>query len=116
VDLLASVEKAYLKKDVPDFKVGDTVKVHYKTVEGGKERLQVLEGVVISRKGKGIRETFTIRRFSHGVGVERTFPVHSPRVEKVDITKRGKVRKAKLFYLREKVGKQAKVKEKKGTA
>lgn len=114
MDLISSIEKNQLRKNLPEFRVGDTVKVSYKTVEGGKERIQNLEGVVIERKKAGVRETFTIRRFSHGVGVERTFPLHSPRVDKIEVTKRGEVRKAKLLYLRDKIGKQAKVKEKKG--
>lgn len=101
------------QKTHPVFRVGDTVRISYKTKEGGRERLQMLEGLVIERKNTGHRETFTLRRITHGVGVERTLPLHSPRVEKLEVVKQGKVRKAKLFYLREKVGKEAKIQEKK---
>jgi large subunit ribosomal protein L19 len=114
MDSVVDFEKAFLKQDVPDFRVGDTIKVSYKITEGGKERIQSLDGVVIERKGSGIRETFTLRKISNGVGVERTFPLHSPKIEKIAVLKKGIVHKAKLFYLRDKIGKKAKVKEKKG--
>lgn len=106
------VEKAQLRDDVPEFWPGDTVKVHVRVVEGTRSRIQVFEGVVIARKGSGARETFTVRKISFGVGVERTFPVHSPVLEQIELTRRGKVRRAKLYYLRDRVGKAAKVKEK----
>lgn len=112
-DLLATFEKNELpKKEYPAFKVGDTVKVYYKISEGGKERTQLLEGLIIERKGTGIRETFTLRRISSGVGVERTFHTASPKIEKIVLEKKGEVRKAKLHYIREKVGKEAKIQEK----
>lgn len=106
------LEDEQLRNDLPDFNVGDTVQVHYKVVEGTRERIQVYEGTVIKIQGGGARETFTARRISYGVGVERTFPIHSPRIEKMVVTRRGKVRRAKLYYLRERQGKAAKVKEK----
>lgn len=106
------VEKRFLKKEVPTFSVGDTVKVLVKVAEGDKTRLQAFEGVVIARKGSGIRESFTLRRISFGEGVERTFPIHSPFLEKVELVKRGKARRAKLYYLRQKVGKGSKLAEK----
>jgi large subunit ribosomal protein L19 len=106
------VESEYLRDDIPDFRPGDTVKVHVRVVEGSRERIQLFQGVVISRKGGGTRETFTVRKISFGIGVERTFPLHSPIISKIDIVSRGKVRRAKLYYLRERVGKAAKVKEK----
>jgi large subunit ribosomal protein L19 len=106
------VESEYLRDDIPDFRPGDTVKVHVRVVEGSRERIQIFQGVVISRKGGGTRETFTVRKISFGIGVERTFPLHSPIISKIDIVSRGKVRRAKLYYLRERVGKAAKVKEK----
>jgi large subunit ribosomal protein L19 len=111
MDRLAVVERPQLKDGLPDFSPGDTVRVHLKVVEGGRERVQVFEGVVIARKGGGLRETFTVRRISHGVGVERTFPLHSPRIERVEVVRAGKVRQAKLYYLRGKVGREARVKE-----
>ncbi len=104
-------EKAYLKKDVPAFKAGDTVRVGVRIVEGDKERLQHFEGVCIGRSGGGVRETFTVRRVSYGVGIERTFPLHSPRVESIDMLRRGKVRQAKLYYLRGLRGKKARISE-----
>ncbi|NLY77378.1 MAG: 50S ribosomal protein L19 [Tissierellia bacterium] len=113
MDILKSIEAEQLKENLPDFNVGDTVKVHYRVKEGNRERIQIFEGTVIKRQGGGIRETFTVRRISYGVGVERTFPLHSPRVEKIEVTRRGRVRRAKLFYLREREGKSARVKEKK---
>ncbi len=96
---------------VPDFEIGDTVRVHVKVIEGEKERVQIFEGVVLARKGKKISETFTVRKISYGVGVERVFPVHSPSLAKIDVVRKGKVRRAKLYYLRDKKGKQAKVAE-----
>ena len=106
------VESEYLRDDIPDFRPGDTVKVHVRVVEGSRERIQIFQGVVISRKGGGTRETITVRKISFGIGVERTFPLHSPIISKIDVVSRGKVRRAKLYYLRERVGKAAKVKEK----
>jgi len=111
VDKTAVIEREQLKSKVPAFTSGDTVKVHLKVLEGGRERVQAFEGVVIGRKSGGLRETFTVRRISHGVGVERTFPLHSPRIERIDIIRKGKVRQAKLYYLRGKVGREARVKE-----
>jgi ribosomal protein L19 len=105
------IEKAQLKTDIPEFGTGDTVRIHVRVVEGGKERIQVFEGVVIAQRHDSARETFTARKISHGVGVERTFLLHSPRLAKIEVTRRGKVRRAKLFYLREKVGKAARIKE-----
>jgi large subunit ribosomal protein L19 len=105
------VDQASLR-DVPDFAPGDTVKVHVRVVEGTRERIQVFEGVVIRRQGSGLRETFTARKLSFGVGVERTFPLHSPIIAEIEVAKRGDVRRAKLYYLRDRVGKRAKVKEK----
>ncbi|MBQ3668564.1 MAG: 50S ribosomal protein L19 [Clostridia bacterium] len=110
-EIIRSIEQAQLKKDVPSFKIGDTVKVEVKVVEGTRERLQAYEGVVIARRNGSCRETFTVRRTSYGVGVERTFPLHSPRVDSIKVTRKGKVRRAKLYYLRERSGKAAKVKE-----
>ncbi|HEX2028243.1 MAG TPA: 50S ribosomal protein L19 [Nitriliruptorales bacterium] len=110
------VEQQYLRDDLPDFWPGDTVRVHVKVVEGSRARVQLFEGVVIRRQGGGLRETFTVRKVSFGVGVERTFPVHSPVIDRVEITRRGKVRRAKLYYLRERVGKRARIKEKRGSA
>lgn len=111
--LIEQFESEGLKKDVPAFNVGDTVKVGYRIIEGGKERIQNFEGVVIARKGGSIRETFTVRRLSFGVGVERCFPLHSPKVAYVTVVRAGKVRRAKLYYLRGRTGKAAKIKEKK---
>ncbi len=111
MNLVKAVEEGY-KKEVPSFNVGDAVKVHVKVVEGDKERIQPFEGVVISRSGSGIRETFMVRKVSFGIGVERIFPVHSPAIDKIDILKKGSVRRAKLYYLRTKKGKAAKIKEK----
>ena len=110
------VEKARLRDDVPDFRPGDTVKVHVKVVEGNRSRIQVFEGVVIRRQGGGLRESFTVRKVSFGVGVERTFPVHSPVIDHIELTRRGKVRRAKLYYLRDRVGKKARIKEKREPA
>jgi len=109
--LIKEIEQAQMKAEVPSFNVGDTVRVHGKIVEGTKERIQVFEGVVIKRQNGSMRETFTVRRLSGGVGVEKTWPLHSPRVDKVEVIRRGIVRRAKLFYLRDRIGKAAKVKE-----
>jgi large subunit ribosomal protein L19 len=106
------VEKSRLRDDLPDFRPGDTVKVNVRVVEGTRSRIQVFEGVVIARRGGGLRESFTVRKISFGVGVERTFPVHSPVIESIDVVRRGKVRRAKLYYLRDRVGKSARIKEK----
>ncbi len=106
------VDQASLRTDVPDFAPGDTLKVHVRVVEGNKQRIQVFQGVVIRRQNGGIHETFTVRKLSYGVGVERTFPVHSPIIEKIEVFTRGDVRRAKLYYLRDRVGKAAKIKEK----
>ena len=103
--------KEQLKEELPSFKIGDTVRVHNRIKEGSRERIQLFEGTVIGRHGGGISETFTVRRVAYGVGVEKTFPIHSPNVVKVDVTRRGKVRRAKLYYLRGRVGKASKVKE-----
>src|SRR5213079_2196870 len=105
------IEKAFLRTDLPEFRPGDTVKVHVRVVEGNRERVQVFQGVVIRRQGGGLRETFTVRKISFGVGVERTFPVHSPSIAKLEIVSRGRVRRAKLYYLRELRGKKARIKE-----
>jgi len=106
------VDKRSLRDDLPEFQAGDTVKVHVRVVEGNKERVQVFEGVVIARRGSGINESFTVRKLSFGVGVERTFPLHSPIMAKIERVNRGDVRRAKLYYLRDRVGKAAKVREK----
>jgi large subunit ribosomal protein L19 len=111
VNIIQALEQEQLRKDIPSFKPGDTVRVHVKVVEGNRERIQVFEGVVINRKGTGVRETFIVRRISYGVGVERTFPVHSPRIEKIEVMRRGIVRRAKLYYLRNLTGKAARIKE-----
>ena len=106
------IDQASLRTDVPDFAPGDTLKVHVRVVEGNKQRIQMFQGVVIRRQNGGIHETFTVRKLSYGVGVERTFPVHSPVIEKIEVFTKGDVRRAKLYYLRDRVGKAAKVKEK----
>jgi large subunit ribosomal protein L19 len=106
------VDRAGLRSDIPDFAPGDTVKVHVRVVEGTRERVQVFQGVVIRRQGAGVRETFSVRKVSFGVGVERTFPVHSPVLAQIEVVTRGDVRRAKLYYLRDRVGKAAKIKEK----
>ncbi len=111
MDMIQAFTNEQLKKEVPQFNVGDTVRIHNKIVEGTRERIQLFEGTVIAKKNGGISETFTVRRISYGVGVEKTFPLHSPRVEKVEVIRAGKVRRAKLYYLRDRVGKAAKVKE-----
>ncbi|MGE5589556.1 MAG: 50S ribosomal protein L19 [Bacillota bacterium] len=111
MDMIKVIESEQLRKDIPDFIPGDTVRVQVKVVEGGRERLQAFEGVVIGRQGGGLNEVFTVRRVSYGVGVERTFPVHSPRVERIEVIRRGMVRRAKLNYLRKVTGKAARIKE-----
>ena len=113
MNIIEILEKEQLRKDIPEFAPGDTVKVHAKIVEGNRERIQIFEGVVIARSGSGVREMFTVRRISYGVGVERIFPVHSPRVDKIQVVRRGAVRRAKLYYLRKLTGKAARIKEKK---
>lgn len=112
MNLLSKISESSLKKKLPDFNVGDTVKVDVKIKEGDRERIQVFEGTVIGKKGSGISETFTVRKISNGVGVERTFPVHSPSVSDVEVVRKGRVRRSKLYYLRNRVGKATKVKEK----
>lgn len=109
--LIADITKNQLKTDLPSFRPGDTLRVHVKVVEGTRERIQIFEGVVIKRRGGGISETFTVRKISYGVGVERTFPVHTPRIAKIEVLRRGKVRRAKLYYLRNLRGKKARIKE-----
>jgi large subunit ribosomal protein L19 len=111
MEKLKLVEAAHLKRKPPAFTPGDTVRVHIKITEGGRERVQAFEGTVIGRRGAGVSESFTVRRISHGVGVERVFPLHSPRLEKIDVVRRGRVRRAKLHYLRGKVGKETRIKE-----
>ena len=111
MNLVDVLEKEQIKTEIPEFNVGDTVKVSYKIIEGDKERIQVYEGVVIARKNGSIRETFTVRRISFGIGVERVFPIHSPNIAKIEVVRKGKVRRSKLYYLRERTGKAAKVKE-----
>ncbi len=106
------IDQESLRDDIPDFAPGDTLKVHVRVVEGDKERIQMFQGVVLRRQGDGIRETFTVRKLSYGVGVERTFPVHTPIIDKIEVATRGDVRRAKLYYLRDRVGKATKVKEK----
>ena len=110
-EILRAIEAEQIRTDLPNFNVGDNVKLHVKVKEGNRERIQMFEGTVIKRQNGGLRETFTVRRLAYGVGVERTFPVNSPIIEKMEVTRRGKVRRAKLFYLRDRVGKAAKVKE-----
>jgi len=112
MNTLDALDAESLRDDIPEFRPGDTVKVHVRVIEGNRSRIQVFQGVVIRRQGGGIRETFTVRKVSFGVGVERTFPVHTPVVEKIDVLTRGDVRRAKLYYLRELRGKAAKIKEK----
>ncbi len=110
-NLIADITASQLRNDVPDFRPGDSLKVHVRIVEGTRTRIQLFEGVVIARKGEGISETFTVRKISYGIGVERTFPVNSPKLEKIEVVKRGKVRRAKLYYLRNLSGKAARIKE-----
>ena len=111
MDIIKAIEAKQIKENAENFSVGDTVKVFFKIVEGTTERIQVFEGIVIAKNNSGIRRTFRVRKISYGVGVERIFPLHSPRVEKIEVVRRGKVRRAKLYYLRDRVGKAAKVKE-----
>ena len=111
MDFIKLVEEEQMKQEIPEFKPGDTVNIHVKVVEGTRERIQQFQGVIIRRRGGGMRETFTVRRISYGVGVERTFPLHSPRIEKIEVVRKGKVRRAKLFYLRKLRGKAARIKE-----
>ena len=110
-DIIRELEKEQLRSDLPKLEIGDTVRVYVKVVEGNRERLQSFEGIVIKRQGGGIRKTFTVRRISYGVGVERTFPYHSPRIGRIEVVRHGVVRRAKLYYLRERTGKAAKIKE-----
>ena len=112
-NIIDAIEKEGMRTDLPQFDIGDTVKVFVKVVEGNRERLQGFEGVVIARKNGGVRETFTVRRISFGVGIERTFPLHSPKIDHIDVIRKGDVRRAKLYYLRERSGKSAKIREKK---
>lgn len=112
MDIIRAIEQQQIKQDVAEFNVGDNVKVHYRIVEGNRERIQVFQGDVIRRQGASNRETFTVRKMSFSIGVERTFPVHSPKIEKIEVMRKGDVRRAKLYYLRDKVGKAAKIKEK----
>ena len=112
MNVLDSITQEYLKTDVPAFNVGDTVKVHVKIKEGNRERIQVFEGFVLKKQNGGVAETFTVRRIASGVGVEKTFPIHSPLVEKIEVVRRGKVRRAKLNYMRQRTGKSAKIKSK----
>lgn len=112
MDIIRAIEQQQIKQDLPEFHVGDNVKVHYRITEGNRERIQVFQGDVIRRQGESVRETFTVRKISSSIGVERTFPVHSPKIEKIEVTRKGDVRRAKLYYLRNKVGKAAKIKEK----
>jgi large subunit ribosomal protein L19 len=112
MDLIRSIEQEQVKKEIVQFKPGDTVKIHVKVVEGGRERIQVFEGVVIRRSGGGIGETFTVRRVSYGVGVERTFPLHTPKIERIEVLRRGRVRRARLYYLRGLRGKAARIPDK----
>lgn len=112
MDIIRALEQQQIKEDLPEFGVGDNVKVHYRITEGNRERIQVFQGDVIRRHGASNRETFTVRKISFSVGVERTFPVHSPKIEKIEVARKGDVNRAKLYYLRKKVGKAAKIKEK----
>lgn len=112
MDIIRAIEQQQIKQDVPEFNVGDNVKVHYRITEGNRERIQVFQGDVIRRQGASNRETFTVRKVSFSIGVERTFPVHSPKIERIEVVRQGDVRRAKLYYLRKKVGKAAKIKEK----
>jgi large subunit ribosomal protein L19 len=112
MDIIKAIENEYKKENVEKFDIGNTVKVHVRIKEGNKERIQIFEGTVIRKQNSGVNETFTVRKISNSVGVERTFPVHSPKIEKVEVTRIGKARRAKLYYLRDRVGKSAKLKEK----
>ena len=110
-EIIRAIEKEQIREDLNQFNIGDTIKVHVRIKEGNRERIQVFEGTVIKKQNGGLRETFTVRRVAYGVGVERTFPINAPIIDKIDVVRRGKVRRAKLFYLRDRVGKAAKVKE-----
>ena len=110
-DIIRAVEQQQMKTDVPELRIGDTLKISVKVVEGQRERIQVFEGYLIAKKGGGLSETITVRRVSYGIGVERTFPIHSPRIDKIEVARHGQVRRSKLYYLRDRVGKAAKVKE-----
>lgn len=112
MDIIRAIEAQQIREDLPQFQVGDTVKVHYRIIEGSRERTQIFQGVVTRRHGASNRETFTVRKISFAVGVERTFPVHSPKIDRIEIISRGKVRRSKLYFLRDKVGKAARLKEK----
>ncbi|SHJ96013.1 large subunit ribosomal protein L19 [Paramaledivibacter caminithermalis DSM 15212] len=112
MEIIKEIEKEQLKSDLPEIGVGDTVKVHLKVKEGKRERIQIFEGVVLKKQNGGARETFTVRKISYGVGVEKTLPLHSPKIDKIEVTRKGKVRRAKLNYIRQRVGKSAKIKEK----
>ena len=112
MDIIRSLTEGQLRNDLPPLNIGDTIKTYYKVIEGTRERIQMFEGTIIKKSGSGISETFTVRRVSYGVGVERTFPVNSPKISKIEISRKGKLRRAKLYYLRDRVGKSAKVKEK----
>ena len=112
MDIIRALEQQQIKNDIPDFFVGDNVKVHYRITEGNRERIQVFQGDVIRRHGASNRETFTVRKISFGVGVERTFPVHSPKIDRIEVVRHGAVRRSKLYYLRDKVGKAARIREK----
>lgn len=109
--LIAKITESQLRNDIPDFRAGDSVRVHARIVEGSRERIQIFEGVVIKRRGEGISETYTVRKISNGIGVERTFPLHTPRVDKIEVTRHGRVRRAKLYYLRTLHGKAARIPE-----
>lgn len=111
MNLIQSIEQEQLKESVPDFRAGDTVRVYVKVIEGGKERIQPFEGVVITKRNEGLKSTFTVRKISHSVGVERSFMLHSPRIDRVEVLRHGAVRRSKLYYLREKVGRAARIKE-----
>lgn len=113
MNIIKVLEQEYTRKDIPEFGVGDTVKVHIKIKEGTRERIQIFEGFVLKRQNGGLSETFTVRRIASGVGVEKTFPLHSPKIEKIEVTRHGDVRRSKLFYMRERTGKSAKIKIKK---
>lgn len=113
MDIMREIVKEQLKTDITPFSIGDTVRVNVKVVEGNRERIQAFEGIVISRQNSGINETFTVRKIAYGVGVERCFPIHSPRIDRIEVVRKGRVRKAKLYYLRDRVGKAARVKERK---
>ena len=111
-DIIRAVEQQQMKTDVPELRIGDTLKISVKVVEGQRERIQVFEGYLIAKKGGGLSDTITVRRVSYGIGVERTFPIHSPRIDKIEVARHGQVRRSKLYYLRDRVGKAARIKEK----